>query len=945
MIGLKYQASSNSWSADRTAVACRRVCSILNFPKVPPTDVFAHLAAGLKAGVTVITPNRRLAIALKREFDGFQAAKGISVWDSADILPISAFMLRIYEDALYSDQGNFVPTLLTPAQQQVLWENVISNSDEGAALLSVAETARLACEAWDAAHEWQLISRLRNFPHNEDGKAFQKWSERYVKVTGGRRQIDHAQLGDLVTGLCANTDVSKPKRLICYGFDIVAPQQARLLAGLAEAGCEVVLSRPEPQLQLQNPDLQRMESADRNDEVYHAAVWARARVEANGSARVAIVVPAFSEYRSIIMRVFRSVMDPDVRRSLPGVSRPTLPFNASLGQTLLSYPLVSAAFLILELGGGEIEFERASLLLRSPFLGGGETEMGSRARLDTRLRKRSEPSLTLEALLTLLELEDAHKHCPILGQNLSAYAQFRKAYLSGSQAPSQLARAISEALRMAGFPGERELDSAEYQTLKKWQEVLANFASLDLVLSRTSYRAGISRLRRMTSETMFQPETPDVPIQVLGVLEAAGMAFDHLWVMGLSAEFWPPQPRPNPFLPVELQRAAELPQGSAVASLALASRLTNAWFLSANEVVLSHPRHVGGSDARDTPPSPLVADIAIGELVLPDYPDYGRLIHHARRLECIEDHTAPALDQSQSGIGVAGGMAVIKDYATCPFRALALHRFGVERIRAPCAGLNAMERGTLVHHILAQVWGQLKTKSGLDSISEKDLESILMHAATEAVARIQRQRPGLLSGRFAEIEQRRLLRLALGWLEEDKKRSGFAVIAIEEKRRVQIGELSLTTRLDRVDELDDGRRIIIDYKTNAPSVATMLGERPEEPQLPLYLVTAEPEAVAVAFAQVKAGDMCFTAVARDSDLLPRGKALGESRYRERYSSWEDLVAAWRTNLDRIAAGFVSGRAEIEPRKYPDTCRNCDARPVCRVYERMESGIADEGDKK
>jgi probable DNA repair protein len=917
--------------------------SIPNFPGVLPNEVFACLA-GVKAGVTVITPNRRLAIALKREFDGFQAARGIAAWDSADILPISAFIVRIYEDALYSDQGSFLPTLLTPPQEQVLWENAISRSDESSGLLSVAETARLAREAWEVAHGWQLIPRLRNFPHNEDGKAFQKWSEHYEKITGGRRQIDHARLGDLITGLSRNKEVSKPRRLICYGFDVVTPQQARLLTSLADAGCEVMLSQPESQLQSQDRDLRRVEGADRNDEVYLAAVWARARVEANGAARVGIVVPAFSEYKSVIMRIFGSVMEPDVHQCLSGEPKRTLPFNASLGQSLLSYPLVSTAFLILELGGGEIEFERVSLLLRSPFLGGGETEMGPRARLDVRLRKRSGPTITLEALLALLELEDAGKHCPVLAQSLSAYAKFRKAQLSRSQAPSQLARAISEALRVAGFPGERDLDSTEYQTLKKWQEVLVNFASLDLVLSSTSYRAGISRLRHITSETMFQPETPDVPIQILGVLEAAGMAFDHLWVMGLSAESWPPQPRPNPFLPIELQRATELPQGSAAASLALASRLTHAWFSSAPEVVLSHPRRAAGSDGRDTQPSPLIADIAIGELALRDYPDYGRLIHHARRVECIEDHTAPALDLLQGESGVAGGMAVIKDYATCPFRALSLHRFGVERIRTPSAGLNAMERGTLVHHILAQAWAQLKSKSGLDSTSEKDLGAILMHAAAEAVARIQLQRPALLSGRFAAIERRRLLRLALGWLEEDKKRGSFTVIAVEEKRKIQIGDLTLTTRLDRVDELDDGRRIIIDYKTNAPSVATMLGDRPEEPQLPLYLVTAEPEAVAVAFAQVKAGDMCFAAVVRDSDLLPGVKALGESRYRERYGSWEDLVTAWRISLDCIAAGFASGRAEINPRKYPDPCPNCDARPVCRVYERMESGIADEGDK-
>ena len=68
----------------------------LKFPQVTPADVFSHLAAGLKAGGTVVTPNRRLALALKREFDAAQAAQGLSLWDTADILPFPAFIERAY---------------------------------------------------------------------------------------------------------------------------------------------------------------------------------------------------------------------------------------------------------------------------------------------------------------------------------------------------------------------------------------------------------------------------------------------------------------------------------------------------------------------------------------------------------------------------------------------------------------------------------------------------------------------------------------------------------------------------------------------------------------------------------------------------------------------------------------------------------------------------------
>lgn len=908
--------------------------SILNFPQVLLTEIFAGRDAGLLDRVTVVTPNRRLAAALKREFDGARSAEGISAWDSADILPISTFIERIYEDALYSAQASHLPALLRPAQEQVLWEDAIARSDTGTVLLAVAEAAQLAREAWQLAHAWHFTPRLGNFPLNEDGKAFRDWSRYYEETTRRARQTDRARLCGFVAELCLRPEINKPKRLICYGFDIITPQQAALLVKLEDAGCEVMLAQPQPQRSPQSPGARRVQYDDAGEEIYCAATWARARIEANGSARIGVVVPAFSEHRSTILRTFSSVMEPDVQRSLPGAAKRVLPFNASLGKALVSYPLVNAAFLILELGEGEIGFERASLLLRSPFLSGGETEMTQRARLDAQLRNRTESTITLERLLALIEREHGGKTCPVLAGVLSAYAEHRKVKLRGSQAPSALARVISEALRIVGFPGERALDSAEYQTLKKWHEVLADFAALGGVMPYASYGKALSRLRHMAAEVSFQPETPNVPIQILGVLEAAGMTFDHLWVMGLSDEAWPPQPRPNPFLPIELQQTAGLPQGSAGASLALASRLTDAWLPAASEVILSHPRHGDGRDGRALAPSPLIADIAVCELELPDYASHRDLIHRAGRLECMENDEAPAIDPGDGAGGTAsGGMAVIKDQAACPFRAFAVHRLGASGTKLPGTGLDAMQRGILVHHVLAQVWSQLKTKNTLDAMTDDDLEAMLMQAAKDATAHIHRDRPATLSGRFAVIEQRRLVRLAREWLNEDRKRDDFAVVAIEDKRSIEIGGLELTTRLDRVDELSDGRRIIIDYKTRAPSVSTMLGERPEEPQLPLYLVTAEPAAVAVAFAQVKTGEMRFTTLARDGDLLPGGKALRESRQADQYGSWEDLVTAWHADLARIAIDFVGGNAKIDPRIYPHTCRNCDVRSVCRIHER------------
>ncbi len=889
----------------------------------------SDLAQRIEAGCVVVTPNRRLAAYLKREYDTRQVEAGKSVWPTADILPFSALVERAYGDALYSSHAAGLPILLSPGQEQALWESIIRESEMGKALLAVPETAALARKAWQLAHAWRLMPRLGEFPLNEDGRAFQQWAQRYESITRRERHTDGARLADVISSLLARPELRKPKSLFHYGFDVIMLQQAALFEALAAAGCEITSAGPESR----SGDCRRVAYADGGEEIRHAAAWARARLESNGTARIGIVVPELAKHRKAVERIFSAIMDPDY--ALPGSRRPVFPFNVSLGEALSSYPLVNAAFLILELAGREIDFERASRLIRSPFLAGADVERDRRARLDAWLRKRAEPVITLDRLLALVAHDDVG--CPVLAQRLSALSEFRKARLFGGQPPSAWARGISEALALVGFPGERSLDSTEFQTLAKWHETIADFAALDLVLSRTGYTDAVSRLRRTAADALFQPETPEVPIQILGELEATGMEFDHLWVMGLSDDAWPRGPRPNAFLPVELQRTAGIPQGSAAESLELARRLTGEWLSCAEEVVLSHPLR---EDDREFKPSPLIVTVPEQPLRLPVYASYRDAVHNLRKLERGEDAKAPALGAAPT---VGGGTAVIRDHAACPFRALARHRLGAESLEAPHAGLDAMERGTLVHRVLAQAWAQLKTRSALDKTAEGDICALLARAAEDAVARIRRERPTVLSGRFAEIEKQRLARRARAWLEVEKQRGGFTVLATEDQRRIEIGGLALNARLDRVDQTDDGRRVVIDYKTGAASPGAMLGDRPDEPQLPLYVVGAEPDVAAVAFAQVKAGEMRFAALARDDDLLPDTKAYSDSRYRDRYGSWQEMLAAWRADLASLASGFAAGDARVDPKRYPETCRYCDVKPFCRVYERLENALDEEAE--
>ncbi len=866
--------------------------------------LFAQLAAGHTAGLAVVTPNRRLAQALAAEFDERQLAAGRTVWESADILPYPAFVERLYDDALHGEAGAALPLLLTPDQAQSLWEEIIHRSAQGKDLLAIPETAAQAADAWTLAHAWQLLERLERTPLDDDGAAFLGWARAYGARTDRDRLTDRARLAAIVSGLLDDERVNMPRQLVAYGFDVVTPQQQAFMQALAARGVRLAACGPARGA----GTAIRVGALDARDENALAARWARARLEANPGTRIGIVVPDLATRKGALARTLARTMD-------PGGTAAVLPFNISLGAPLADRPLVAHALDALALGGRELEFERASALIRSPFIAGGEPELHARARLDARLRRRAEPLVRLDRLV--VQLDAAADGAPALARTLRRYAEFRKAHLFASRAPGDWARTFSDALSLLGFPGERTLDSTEYQTLKKWHEVVARFAGLDRVAGTLGFNAALARLARMAAGTLFQPETPQVPIQVLGAIEAAGMTFDHLWVMGLSDETWPPAAHPNPFVPLRLQRAAGVPNASPAAALERARALTAEWLGCAAEVVLSHPRR----DAdRDLAPSPLVAAVPAGEPARPEYPLWRDAIHRAAAVERIDDAPAPA-----TGAGARAGTGLFKDEAACPFRAFAVHRLRAAGLESPHAGLDPLERGTLVHRVLAAAWERLGSKAALDALEAPALEALLVAAADEAIRRKQRERPTALGGRFAAVERARLVRIAREWLDAERGRSGFTVLATEAQRAATLGALDLRLRLDRVDRLDSGERVVIDYKTGRASVASLLGPRPDEPQLPLYLTAAEPDAAAVALAQVRVGDMKFAGLARAPGLIP-GAGVPEA-------GWAAQRAAWRAELERLADEFAAGGAAVDPKRPGETCRLCDLHPLCRIRER------------
>jgi len=836
----------------------------------------------LTDGATVITASRRLSRVLTREFHDIQTAHGRGVWDRPDILPFESFLDRTWNEWLWRAANGDAPLLLNALQEHALWQTVIRKSPAGTSLLQIPETAR------QAAQTWQILAAYRlpvdgSFEASEDSAAFAAWWREFRGRCRAAGWLERARLPDFLRDKIALGELPAPKEVHVAGFDDMTPQQTEFLDALGEWR------------KIQFPDsattVQHRKLRDSLDEIRGAAAWARRLLESNSKAQIGvIVVPDLTRSRNAVERIFRQTLDRAA--------------HLSVGPPLKDHPLVRAALLMLEFAQGVLPLSRVGMLLRSPFLGGAEAEGTERALLDAKLRRKSLWNVSISML------RDASASCPRLQRVLRRVEKGLQS-LPLEQASSAWSRDIPSLLDAFGWPGDRALSSTEFQTIEAWRELLSGLASLDFTTSPMNLVQVIDWLGQTTADTPFQPDDEGAPVQMMGMLEAAGLRFDHLWILGLHDEALPAAANPNPFIPNFLQRQHNLPHSSAARELDFAGTLMHRLLRSAPDIVLSYPEREGD---RSLAPSPLILAATWLDTGRSAADPWIASMRAQSVFENLTDESGPELLGSNS----PGGSSLFKDMAACPFRAFAKHRLQAKPMEDPGFGLTYRDRGSTVHKALEVIWRELGSHAHLLALSPPALEALIALGADQAAEKLG---PGI--GR--DLEKRRLLRLLTEWMELEKSRPEFTVAGIEAERVATISGVQVKIRADRVDELPGGRQLILDYKTGRLKSEGWEGERPDEPQLPLYCVTNESPVAGAAFALIRTGELELRGLGAGASLP------GMKDYIKSPLPFESQLNEWRRVLEQLAANFRTGHAEVDP-KSGAACDNCGLRALCRIRE-------------
>ena len=882
-----------------------------------------------------ITATTRLARELRRLYDNEQIADGRATWLSPDVLPVNAWLTQLWQEWLYSDRASKPVQLLRESQERTIWEDIVRGPAGNSELLQVGATTDAAMGAWNLACGWRLPADRPEWNDTSDSEVFRIWADEFGRRCDENNWLSSGHLAEFISDRLEDGSISVPGRIVFAGFTGLTPAQKHLLKTLRRNGIQVEEQDDRDAAGDSHPV--RIGLIDPEAEVRAAAQWTRQRVKDPSRAggpdeRIGIVVPDLAAYRSQLERVFSQEFHPNALLS-PGSDAERI-FNISLGPTLPDYPLVDAAFLILRAHPFGMAPEDAGRLVRSPFISGASEEYTSRALLDAAMRRRREAEISISLIIRMAQEGTEPHSCPELARSLSRWKKEWEA-LPTEQMPSEWAASLSRLLEAIGWPGERPLNSPEYQTAGAWRDLVSELATLDGVVAGSLTLSGaVTSLGRLAAGRHFQPESEPAPIQILGIFEAAGLRFDHLWVMGMHDGVWPRSSGPNPFLPLRLQREMNLPGSSPGRELAFAKLLTDRLLSGAPSVVVSYPEREADSDLRPSPLFVRLGEVTAEDLGITGTIDYVEQLRLSSAMETIDDHDAPPWD----GPLAHGGTAIFADQAACPFRAFAKLRLGADAIGDAVVepGLSALDRGLLIHGVLERVWNQLQSHEVLLSTSTDQLRSVVRLGVEALIRQMSARKSALTKTRFAAIEQIRLTRLVTDWLELEKARLPFTVVEQEEKHHVRVGGIDLAVRSDRVDRLEDGTRVVIDYKSSdrhRPSEWD--GDRPDAPQLPLYATTLDEEWSGVFFGILKTGKIGFRGTASSEGIVPFVKPKPKD------VPLDEAIENWRVVLDRLGEEFRQGKAVVDPKKPGQTCQYCGLGALCRINEAVY--IGDEGE--
>jgi ATP-dependent helicase/nuclease subunit B len=739
-----------------------------------------------------------------------------------------------------------------------IFENIIKSSD-------IKFSKTIVNEVW-TNYSWfkkQMIVASAITVQNQMQEYFLNWVEKYQNWKDRYNLIDVFDLPEIIK--------AKNDNYYSYGFKALTKQQQELFAKINIKKLKI----EELKIKQEERKFEAKTFATFEDELKTCLNWAKDLREQNPEKSIAIIVPELEKNAWHFENGFNEIFAEHTTQTKEKS------FNTSLGKPLTEFNIVRDLLLVLEVNleilENKISTENLLKLFNSRYI------FDKNFKTSNKILKLEKDFINKDKLLEIVEID---------------IVDAKSIKLDKKHNYNKWLEVFNTILNFWNFNAKNKMTSDEYQIWNKYKTSSLTFNKLAIFNKQISFKSAFYEFKTILEKVIFSPQSGKNQIQIMGMLEAEGLQFDNSWAFGVNSKTLPFSLNPLRFIPLDICQKFGVPRCDyghikvdSLSSIKYLSLNSNSPIISFSKLYL---------DENQIGSSLVFWDKDVEKLA-------EKIIQPVKKLKIIQDNNCKKLADTQ----INKAIKTLKDQNLCEFRGFA-NRLKIDDFNNETIGINSMEKGNILHKSLEKIYLEITNKTALENLQNQD--EFIKNKITESM--IEYKKDG-----FYNVVFKYTFNKIVKFLELEKTRDNWEIIAVEKIQKTKLSKLSFNTKIDRIDKNDSGAKIIFDYKSGKATASNWC-KNIKEPQLPIYALNGEFDAISFVSFKDKVG---YSGMAENEYILP--KSRNKSKPCDK-NTWQEQQELWREKLEAIADDFTNGKASVNPKK--SSCDYCNLQSFCKI---------------
>jgi len=831
------------------------------------------------------------------------------------IYSLNRWLKKEYQEFCMIGPIGEICNIMNGIEERLLWEKIIKNDFKSQSLLkSQIDGITDKVISADSLIRENIISKdeLKKNETYQEMRDFNEWRNQFDNYCMENKILSRSSFIELFIKKQKTFNIIDNQELLLVGFDDKSPLYEDLINALKERN-EIKSYTIQEEKIIQR---RKLECENVEDEIKEIIKW----IKGNSKKKLLIISPALSRFQIKL----QNKIDREIQPNIYSEYNKNNIYNSNLKRPLSNEPIITALISLLKLNNPH--YIKPKLIYESLLFNNwiDSKDYKYREQLGNYIKDKKLPKISINSLKKLIESDSKLKELKLNSLTKTLILIEKNQVLwSKKKEVNEWVTLTEEYWVKIKVNKINNLLSFEINNINSLFKSLNQLKNNKIINYPITFQEYWEILFTQLENSPAPKDANDFDIDINGFAENPIKKYDAIWLMNMNTNLWPGKTEFNPFIPKKLQKKYHIFDEINMKKInkVRLNRLNS----FGSDITISYSK-------KDVETLLIPTPGYFDELKVEEITSKVKEIDNKKHLEKIKDHKAPEILATDIKVS---SFRCLENFQACPAWSFYENRLHAKPYQDDGQEeISKMSRGKLIHELLEKFWKEHKSSINLAKMSEKVLKKNIEILIHEVMSSYQVNKPHISPSQI-KLECDYFKNVLYQWLCYEKlERPRFSVIESEEKYLVKIDRINFNVQIDRIDQYEDGSRLIIDYKTGGESpISQWKKDSITSLQMPIYVVFAGIENISAAgIGYINNKDVKLVGLSSYGQEPIDGAITDSSKSKKDEDQWKYLIKSWGLDIHKLASGYLSGDARVIYNK-EDELKYCSVKPLLRIAER------------